>query len=421
MSLRLAPDSGPLPSPSRRALLVALAASSLSSLLGCGAEPAPPPRAQSAEVVIAPTTAAASAAAEDTGPPAPSEWKIGASLDYTSWGAKFDLATRRGIELAAEEVNARGGVKGIPVHVLFVDHKADREHALRNLRRLIDRDKVVALLGDTTSSMSRIVGALANAKGIPMITPSATHPDVTQVGPFVFRSCFADDAQGRAAARFAINVLGKKQLAVLYASDLPYSTLLASEFRAEAARLGVSVAVEDSFAANEITFGPVLKRVKALKSDLVYAPIFTDQIAALVRQGKTAGLTADMFVGGDAWDALSPEERADLEGAHFTSHYAADDPSPRVAGFVARFKARFDEEPPVAAATGYDGAGLLADAIGRARDATPGAIREAIAATKAFPGVTGDIAIDAERNAHKRVLVLTIKGGAYHYHSPIQP
>ena len=178
------------------------------------------------------------------GAAASNEWKVGAYLSLSGAETGFGTSTKEGIELAIEEVNAKGGVKGKKIKMIFEDDKSNPQEASNKVLQLIDRDKVVALLGEVASSRSKAGGIVANKKKIPMITPSSTNPDVTQVGPFVFRVCFTDDVQGQMGARFVSEKLGKKKVAILYASDDLYSSGLANEFRSEAKKLGLEIVID---------------------------------------------------------------------------------------------------------------------------------------------------------------------------------
>jgi branched-chain amino acid transport system substrate-binding protein len=408
---------------SRRSLLFAAVTAALSALLGCSGEPAAPPRPPVVEVHLAPARPleVSTAPQPEPLPSALTEWKVGAYLSLSGVEGSFGVETREGIDLAVGEVNDSGGVRGKPLRVVYENDGSSPTEASARVLDLIERHKVIALLGEVSSARSKAGGIVANSKGIPMITPSSTHPDVTKVGPFVFRACFTDDAQGRAAASFAVKDLGKKKLAILYASDVAYSTLLANAFRAEAKRLGAKIAVEKTFLQSETSFATYLKDIQAQRPEIVYVPTYYTSVPAIARQAKAAGIPANRLLGADGWDGMEAEELAKLEGARLTSQYVADNPAPRQQAFVKSYKARHGHEPSALAATGYDAAALLADAIGRAKDDTPDAVREAIAQTKDFHGVTGDITIDAERNPRKPVIVVEIKGGAYRFHSVVQP
>jgi branched-chain amino acid transport system substrate-binding protein len=352
---------------------------------------------------------------------APAEWRVGAYLSLSGAETEFGQQTREGIELAVDEQNKAGGVKGKPVKVLFEDDKSNPQEATNKVLQLIDRDKVVAILGEVASSRSRAGGIVANKKGVPMITPSSTNPDVTKVGSFVFRVCFTDDVQGRMGADFIVNTLKKKKIALFYASDDLYSSGLAAEFKAEAKKLGAELVVDKSFLKTETNFTTYIKELKSSGAEIAYAPIYYTAMVPIARQARAEGIKGDFFVGGDGWDAdsLLADAGEEMEGAYFTNHYAPDVPWPNAQKFIGKYKQRFGHAPTGMAATGYDAAGVLIDALGRAKSAEPAAIRDAIAETKGFQGATGTISIDAARNADKPIVVVQIKSKKFTYHSTV--
>src|SRR5262249_36815798 len=158
------------------------------------------------------------------------------------------------------------------------------QEATNKVLQLIDRDKVVALLGEVASSRSKAGGIIANKKRVPMITPSATNADVTKVGPFVFRVCFTDDKQGQAGADFIVDKLQKKKIALLYASDDLYSSGLAQEFRGQAKKRGAEIVMEKEFLKKETNFTTYLNQIKDAKAEIVYAPVYYNQMALIARQ-----------------------------------------------------------------------------------------------------------------------------------------
>jgi branched-chain amino acid transport system substrate-binding protein len=348
-------------------------------------------------------------------------WKVGAYLSLSGPETQFGVDTREGIELAIDEVNKAGGVKGKPIKVIFEDDKSNPQEASNKVLQLIDRDKVIALLGEVASSRSKAGGIVANKKKVPMITPSSTNPDVTKVGPFIFRVCFTDDVQGKMGAEFMVNTMGKKKVALIFASDDLYSSGLAKEFRDEAKRLGAELVIEKSFLKSETNFTTYLTEIRDAKPDGIYAPIYYTAMVPIARQAKAAGIKGDMFVGGDGWhsDSLVSDAGEEMEGAYFTNHFAPDVPWPNSKAFVSAYTTRFKREPSSLAAQGYDAARLLADAIGRAKVETPEGIRDAIQETKGFQGATGTITINAERNADKPVVIVQIKNKKFTYFATV--
>jgi branched-chain amino acid transport system substrate-binding protein len=354
-------------------------------------------------------------------PPAAADWRVGAYLSLSGEDAAFGILTREGIELAVDEINLAGGVKGKPMKVLYEDDKSNPAEANNKVIQLIDRDKVVALLGEIASARSKAGGIVANKKRVPMITPSSTNPDVTKVGPFAFRVCFTDDMQGAAGAEFIVDKLKKKKVGLLFATDDLYSSGLADYFRKELKKLGGELVMEKGFLKKETNFTTYLNEIKAAGPEIIYAPIYYNQMAIIARQAKAAGIKGDMFAGGDGWDAdeLLADAGEELEGAYFTNFYAPDVPWPNSKAFRAAYVARFKHDPSSMAAKGYDATKVLADAIKRAKDDSPDAIRQAIQDTKGFVGATGTITIDPERNADAPVVVVRVSGKKFTYFSTV--
>jgi len=347
--------------------------------------------------------------------------KIGFAGPMTGAQAHYGNEIKRGMDMAVEAINAKGGVKGRPIKVIHEDDKSNPQETTNKVLQLINRDKVVALLGEVSSARSKSGGIVANRNKVPMITPSSTSPEVTQVGPFVFRVCFTDDEQGRLGAEFVVKTLGKKRVGLLYASDDLYSSGLAQEFKNAVVARGGAVVIEKSFIKTETNFTTYINELRAAKPDIIYTPIYYSSMVPIARQAKAAGVPGSMFVGGDGWDAdtLLTDAGEELEGAYFTNHYAPDVPWPNAQAFLKAYKERFKRDPTSLGAMGYDAAMLLYDAMGRAKGDTPEAIRDAIAETKNFQGATGLITIDAERNADKAVVIVQIKGKKFTYYTTV--
>ena len=346
------------------------------------------------------------------------EWLVGAYLSLSGAQAQFGKDTREGIELALEEINKKPP-KGKNVKVLFEDDKSNATEANNKVLQLIDRDKVVALLGEVASSISKPCAIVANNKKVPMISPSSTNPDVTETGPYAFRVCFIDDFQGQMGAEFIVKTLGKKKIGLLFATDDLYSSGLAKEFKKALAALGGEIVLEKSFPKTETNFTTYLQEMKSKSPEIIYAPVYYTQMSPMARQAKAENIPGEMFVGGDGWsdEGLFKE----LEGAYFSDHYAPDIPWEKSKTFVAAYKAKFNRPPTSLAAMGYDAALVLADAISRSKTDTPDGIRDAIATTKDFIGATGKISLDEKRNAVKPAVIVQIKGGTTTYVSVVGP
>ena len=348
--------------------------------------------------------------------------RVGAYLSLSGADSTFGTDTREGIELALEQVNAAGGVKGHKVTVLYEDDKSSAQEASNKVRELIDRDGVVALLGEVASSRSMSGGLIANTKHVPMVTPSSTANEVTRDRAYVFRTCFTNTQHGDAAARYAHDQMKSHAAAILYVAQDNYSSGLAQTFRDSFKRQGGTIAIEKGYQKGETNFTTYLSDVKAAAPDVVFVPVYYADMVQIARQAKPVGLASSLFVGGDAWDSADLLEGAgaELEGAHFVDHFAPDVPSPSAQAFLTAFRAKFGHEPGSLTAQGYDGAGLLFDAMSRAKGTSADAIKDALAATKNYAGATGALTIDANHDAIKPVVVVAIQAKKFVYATQIQ-
>ena len=345
------------------------------------------------------------------------EITVGAFLSLSGSDSTFGTDTRDGIELAVEEVNSAGGVKGKKVKVLYEDDKSTTQEASQKVRQLIDRDKVLAILGEVASSRSLAGGLIANTSHVPMVTPSSTAVEVTQGREWVFRTCFTDEQQGQVAARFVKNDMKKMKVGVFYAAQDTYSSGLARSFRDEFKKLGGTIVIDKGYQKGETNYTTYLNELKAASPEAVFVPNYYNEMVQIARQAKQVGMPGSMFVGGDGWDSANLIEGAgeELEGAYFTNHYAPDVPWPNSKKFLAAFQAKYKHEPSSLSAQGYDATRLLFDAVGRAAEVTPEGIRKALAETKDFQGATGTMTMDKDRNANKPIVVVQIKNKKFAY------
>jgi branched-chain amino acid transport system substrate-binding protein len=308
--------------------------------------------------------------------------------------------------------------------VKSIDDQGKAEEAAAAVTALISRDNVVAVMGEVASSRSLAMAPIAQKQKVPMVSPSSTNERVTQVGDYVFRVCFIDPFQGLVMAKFARNTLKFDKVAVLRDVRSDYSVGLAEAFKKGFTELGGTLVADESYASNDVDFRAQLTSLKAKEPQGVFVPGYYSDVGLIARQARELGLEAPLM-GGDGWDSSKLYEvgGAALEGSYFSNHYSVDDPSPKIKAFVEAFRAKYNGETPDGlAAMGYDAGSILADALARAADVSGPAIRDALAQTKAFDGVTGTITIDANRNAQKPAVVLKIgKGGKYEFAERVQP
>jgi branched-chain amino acid transport system substrate-binding protein len=348
--------------------------------------------------------------------------KVGEYASLTGSEATFGQSSHKGTELAVEKINADGGVLGKTFQLITEDDQSQAGMPSTVVRKLISDNGVAAVLGEVASSRSLEAAPICQQNHIPMISPASTNPKVTEAGDYIFRVCFIDPFQGTVMANFARKTLKLQNVAVFTDVKSDYSLGLAEFFKKGFTGDGGKIVVEQNYSAGDKDFNAQLTAIKAANPDGIFLPGYYTEVGLIVRQARQLGLTCPIF-GGDGWESSSlvPIGGKALEGCYFSTHYSPQSTSPAVRDFVKAYQAKYHETPDAMAALGYDSAMILADAMKRAGSSDAAKVRDALAATKDFHGVTGDITIDPNRNASKPAVILTIKNGAFKYVQTIKP
>jgi branched-chain amino acid transport system substrate-binding protein len=352
-----------------------------------------------------------------------SEILIGEFGAMTGATATFGQSTDKGITMAVQEINAAGGVLGKQVKMVSEDDQGNPEEAQTVVTKLINKDRVSAILGEVASSNSLAAAPVCQQSGIPMVTPASTNPKVTQVGNYIFRICFIDPFQGKVMAKFAFNSLKVKKVAILRDINSDYSVGLANFFKQNFEAMGGEITSDESYSQNDKDFSAQLTSIKSKNPEAVFVPGYYTEVGLIARQARTLGISVPLL-GGDGWDSDKLWEIGGdaLNGCFFSNHYSVDDPSPAIQNFVTAFKAKYNGETPDAmSALGYDVAKVLIDAIRRANSDNPDSIRMALSTTKDFAGVTGTITLDSNRDAVKPAVVLEVKDGKFAFKETVAP
>jgi branched-chain amino acid transport system substrate-binding protein len=350
------------------------------------------------------------------------ELLIGEVLSMTGSQATFGTSTHNGVELALREINEAGGVKGKKLKSITVDNQGKPDEAATAVTKLITQNNVIAILGEVASSRSLAMAPIAQNYSTPMVTPSSTNPEVTAKGDYIFRVCFIDPFQGTVMAKFAAENLKLKKIAILRDVKSDYSVGLADYFIETFKKLGGEVVVDQSYSEGDVDFKAQLTAIRAKKPDGIFVPGYYTEVGLIARQAREIGIKVPLL-GGDGWDSPKLYEigGAALDGTYFSNHYSSEDKSAHVQGFISKFKAAFGVVPDGLAAMGYDAAKVLIDAMTRSATLDKKSIRDALAATKEYQGVTGKITIDEKRNAVKPAVVLRVEKGEFKYVSTINP
>jgi len=346
---------------------------------------------------------------------------IGEVASLTGGTATFGQSSHNGTLMAIDEINAAGGLLGKQVTLVTEDDQSKQGEAGIVAKKLISRSKVVALLGEVASGRSLEMAPIAQAAGVPMISPASTNPKVTETGDHIFRVCFIDPFQGTVMAKFSLTK-GWKNVAILTDTKQDYSVGLSQFFKKYLTENGGTVAAEQNYSSGDKDFKAQLTAIKSANPDAIFASGYYNEVALIAVQARELGIEVPML-GGDGWDSpsLIPVAGKAIEGCFFSNHFSNEDKSPAIQDFVKKYQDRFGSVPDAMAALGYDSAKILAAAIERAGTTEGKALRDAIAATKEYTGITGTITLDENRNASKPAVILTIKDGKVVYTETIAP
>lgn len=349
--------------------------------------------------------------------------KIGVFEPMTGANAAGGEMTVEGIELANAAV---GEVLGKKVELVIVDNKSDKVEAANAASKLIEQDKVVAIIGSYGSSLSMAAGDIVKNMQVPAVGCSPTNPLVTLNNDYYFRVCFIDPFQGTVMANYAFNDLGAKTAAIIQDVQNDYSVGLSKYFVDSFTALtgdAASIVATTSYNAGDQDFSAQLTNVKQLNPDVIFAPGNYGESALLIKQARDLGITTPIL-GGDTWESpefLSIGGEA-VEGAVYSTHFTAQSPVTEVSKtFLNDYKEKFGKDANAFAALGYDAYMVIIDAITRADSADSVAIRDALAGTSEFVGATGKITLDTNGDAVKSAVINKVEGGQFVYLTTVEP
>lgn len=347
---------------------------------------------------------------------------LGSYSSNTGATATFGVFQLHGTEMAIQEINAAGGINGKKIRHINYDNKSDGDETLAVVNRLISQDKVVAILGEATSGRSKIGAQVAQQNKVPMLTSSATNPDVTKVGNYIFRACFIDPFQGMVMAKFMTENLKLKKAAILRDIKNDYSVGLSDIFAEKLKAAGGEVVTDISYQEGDIDFKSQLTAIKAKNVEAIFIPGYYNEVALIAKQAKELGMKQPLL-GGDGWSSPKLYEIAKeaINGNYFSNHYTTESKDPKTVNFVKAFKAKYNEDADVMAALAYDAVYLMAEAIKNTKEVTSENIRNELAKIKDFHGVTGQMSMDENRNAVKSAVVVQVQGTEYKFITSVNP
>jgi branched-chain amino acid transport system substrate-binding protein len=338
--------------------------------------------------------------------------KIGSILPLTGDISTFGQSSKNGLLILQDEVNEAGGIDGKKIEFVFEDDENKPASSASVAQKLINNDKVVAIIGSIASKCSIAVGPIATQNKIPMITPTSTNPKVTtQGGEYVFRACFIDPFQGKILAKFSAEDLKVKKAAILYDVANDYSKGLAEFFEKGFKEAGGEVVAVETYNTGDSDFNAQLTKISAFKPEVLLLPDYYNTVGLIAKQARSTGIDA-IFLGGDGWDSpdLFSVGGEAIEGGYFTNHYSPADTSPEVVAFKTAYETRFNEVPSAFSALAYDAGKILVAAIEKAGTTDGEKLKDALKATD-IKAVSGNIRYDEDRNPIKGAVILKTEDG----------
>ncbi|MEW6258481.1 MAG: ABC transporter substrate-binding protein [Thermodesulfobacteriota bacterium] len=344
--------------------------------------------------------------------------KIGLLAPLTGFAAADGLSVKNAVDLAVEKVNGKGGILGKKVELVVYDDRADAKEAVALAQKLLQQDKIVGLVAGSYSMPTRAIAPLFQDEGVPLVAAYAIHPDVTKAGDFNFRNGFLGAVEGRAAAYTAVEILKAKKIALL-TSDNDFGKTLAegfNEYLAKFANGKAQVVLAQTYPMSEKDFKPYLTKIKEAQPDVIFSSGYYFQTGPVLKQARELGMTTQI-IGEEGADSPKTLEIAGeaAEGFVIVTNLNRDDKRPFVQEFLKEYEKRYKIQPDMVGASAYDAFMILCDGIRRAKTTEGKAVRDAIAQTKDYDGLTGVIRGFNKGEVVKEVQVQQVKGGRFHY------
>lgn len=388
------------------------------SLAACGGSaPSASSPAASAPVSSAPAKA-----------DAPKEIKIGVVCPISGQSAIAGKYIKNGIDLIVDQLQKDGGldVKGtkIPIKILYEDNEAKPDVTANVYRKLIDQDKVIAIVGPDMSKCILAGGPIAQSMKIPAIGTFTTNEKVTQIGDFLFRACFIDPFQGKVMAQYAAETIKAKTAAVLFNNADDYSKGLKDNFVKAFESMGGKVVEVQAYGGADVKdFNAQLTKIKAGNPEVLFLPNQFGEVPLQLKQARQMGITAK-FLGGDSWDSPDVPNIAGkeiVEGAAFDAAFSPEDPSPLCKDFVTKYKSKYGDAPNSNAVLAYEAMLIVLEGIKNAQKLDGQGVRDAMAKIKDFKVPSGSITFDESRNPVKGAVVMVYKDGKPSYVTTVNP
>jgi branched-chain amino acid transport system substrate-binding protein len=360
--------------------------------------------------------------------------KIGINAELTGEMPAVGASCKQAAELFADQVNKGGGLavgaEKLPINLSVVDNSCKADQAAAAAQRLISQDGVIVMVGPNASSCAIPAGEIAEALGCLMISPWSTNPKTTvdsttgKTKKNVFRSCFTDRFESPVLAAFATKNLHAKTAAVLYDVSSEAPTSQSALFKEAFEKAGGKVVAMETYTTGDRDFSAQLTKIRETAPDIIYLPAPYNDTPLIAAQARQLGIKAP-FLGSDAWsspDIIKLDTGKNLEGSYFCNHYSTEAPNPKAKQFIADYKARYGNAPDDVAALTYDAMSLAANSVATAGKLDRNAVRDAMASTRSFDGVTGHYVFPVgAREPSKSAVIMQIKDGGFRWVNTVEP
>jgi len=340
------------------------------------------------------------------------EIKIGAILPLTGDAAQYGDSIKKGVDLALTQINSKGGIKGRPVTVIYEDSKAVPADGVAAFQKLVDVNRVIAVIGDAVSSVTLAFAPIAEKNRVVVLSPLSSAPVLTNAGDFIFRNVPSDLYGGRVAAYFAVKDQGWQKLAILYINN-DFGVGLKRVFSENVESLGSQIVAGEAYEPGTRDFRTQLLKIRATNPEAIFI-VGYGEVPQILIQAKEIGLKIKFLGTGllENPNVIKVAKEA-AEGIYFTQlQYDASSNDPLVMAFVGTFTKKYNAKPDIIAAYGYDAMELLSFAIERSNLTSEG-IRDQLYKVKNFHGVTGDITFDKSGDVIQPLGIKTVRNGQF--------
>jgi branched-chain amino acid transport system substrate-binding protein len=340
--------------------------------------------------------------------------KIGWFGPLTGPTSTDGIHSRDAAQLMIDQTNKAGGIDGKKLELIAEDDQGKPDEALKAVQKMINTDKVTAIVDGAYSGPSKTVAPKVQKAKVPMVAAYVVHPDVTKGGDYINRVIYTGPVQGKAMADYAVNSLNKKNIAVLYV-DIDYGQSISGAFKQEVQKLGGKIAIERPFKMGDKNFSSILTAVKGQNPDALYIVGYYSEASGIVRQAKELGIQVQLL-GVDGFDSPKYLElgKENTEGSIFSTSFYASDPRDVVQNFVKDWKDKYKGEPDMLSAQSYDATKVIVEGLKKA-GSDKEKLAKAINETKDLEGTSGKITFGADHEVIKPVIFMTVKDGKFQF------